>query len=77
MAELVEPVGRQRRPFSAASGGAETHCAAYSHDFSSIRKTWFGRLVLGASAAAARQRSLTQGTSLKNSAGEIALNLVR
>ena len=39
------------------------HCDTYERDFATIRKTWFGRLVLGKTEAEARQRGQTQGRS--------------
>ena len=39
------------------------HCETYERDFSTMRKTWFGRLVLGKTKEEARQRGLAQGRS--------------
>ncbi len=39
------------------------HCETYKRDFTSIRKTWFGRLVLGRSEVGARTRGEQRGRS--------------
>ncbi len=39
------------------------HCETIGREFSSIRKTWFGRLVLGETEAEARQRGQEKGRS--------------
>ena len=41
----------------------EAHCNDIGRDFGSIRKTWFGRLVLGSSAEEAQKRGTTSGRS--------------
>jgi alkanesulfonate monooxygenase SsuD/methylene tetrahydromethanopterin reductase-like flavin-dependent oxidoreductase (luciferase family) len=38
-----------------------SHCESLGRDFSTIRKTWYGRMVLGTTEAEARHRGQTQG----------------
>ncbi|MEM7118274.1 MAG: LLM class flavin-dependent oxidoreductase [Chloroflexota bacterium] len=49
--------------FKARMDILEGHCHNLGRDFSTIRKTWFGRLVLGNSMEEARERGLAQGRS--------------
>ena len=41
----------------------EGHCDTLGRDFSTIRKSWFGRLVVGESVEAAKERGLREGRS--------------
>ncbi len=49
--------------FKQRMGILEAHCADQDRDFATIRKTFFGRMVVGITMESAHQRGLTQGRS--------------